>query len=331
MRIIWQIALAVVIFFRPDAVQAAECGPLKLINMVKLQPRNGGVREMIPVRINGSEQLFVFDTGSPITGLARDTADSLKLAKRQGDFVMYDVMGRVSRDQVVINEFSFGTGHDKDAAMPVMERPGMTGGLFGLDYMLRYDTDLDFGTDTLRLFSQDHCPGAVQYWPASVVGVVPITLRDDHIFVPVTVDGHHLNAMIDTGAPDTVMTHEAAKTVMDLTLGSPGSEEVGDFEGEVGQKVYQHTFGELSLGDISVRNARVSLIPDLVGRNGERQQQTGNRSKLLRDDIKLSDMIIGMNILHKLHVYIAFGERRMYISPATAPAMAPAASASGVQ
>ena len=31
-------------------------------------------------------------------------------------------------------------------------------------------------------------------------------------------------------------------------------------------------------------------------------------------------MIIGMDVLRKLHMYIAFGERKLYVSPASAPA-----------
>src|SRR6185437_13934461 len=31
---------------------------------------------------------------------------------------------------------------------------------------------------------------------------------------------------------------------------------------------------------------------------------------------KIPDMIIGMDVLQKLHIYIAFGENKMYISPA---------------
>jgi hypothetical protein len=34
-------------------------------------------------------------------------------------------------------------------------------------------------------------------------------------------------------------------------------------------------------------------------------------------------MLIGMNILSKLHLYIAFGERKIYITPASAPPAAP--------
>jgi hypothetical protein len=34
----------------------------------------------------------------------------------------------------------------------------------------------------------------------------------------------------------------------------------------------------------------------------------------------LGQMILGMDILHRLHVYIAYKEKKLYLTPATAPA-----------
>jgi hypothetical protein len=38
-------------------------------------------------------------------------------------------------------------------------------------------------------------------------------------------------------------------------------------------------------------------------------------------------MLIGMNILSKLRLYIAFSENKIYMTPASAPQTGPAASA----
>ena len=42
----------------------------------------------------------------------------------------------------------------------------------------RYDVELDFSSDTMNLFSPDHCPGHVVYWKAPVVAAVPISLEN---------------------------------------------------------------------------------------------------------------------------------------------------------
>jgi hypothetical protein len=56
-----------------------------------------------------------------------------------------------------------------------------------------------------------------------------------------------------------------------------------------------------------------------MNRNGDRSQQTASRALQVRDDITEPEAILGMSILRKLHIYFAFGEGHMYISPASAP------------
>ena len=159
----------------PIEARAAECGPLKLINQVQLRPANEGRDELIPVSINGAEKLFIFDTGSPISSVSRVAADELKLPMRQGDLTVYDMAGRISRDEAKVKEFIFGHGSISDIALPVMNDPKLTNGLFGVDFLMKYDADVDFGSDVLRLFSPDHCLGGVLYWQAPVTRHRPDT------------------------------------------------------------------------------------------------------------------------------------------------------------
>ena len=326
----WFLALSGLILIPAAPSRAAECGPLKLINQVQLRAADEGRRELIPVSINGTEKLFIFDTGIPISSVSRAVADELKLPVRQGNFTFYDVEGRVSRDQAAVREFAFGHARISDTFLPVMNNPELFNGLFGVDFLERYDADLDFGSDVLRIFSQDHCEGGVLYWQAPATGVVPIRDQRGHITVSVTLDGREIKAIIDTGASQTTMSQEIARTVFGLTLGGPGVEATRDFPAAPGAKVYSHTFGNLSFGDIEVKNPHVELLPDVMGRNGERQQQAGNRARLYSDEIKLPELIIGMNVLRKLHVYMAFKEGRLYVSPASV-AGAQVAPAAGSQ
>ena len=296
---------------------AADCGPLKLINRIQLQATDQGRRDLIPVSINGTEELFVFDTGAPITSVSRSVADELKLPTRQGDFTLYDMAGHISRDEAAVKEFAFGRARLDDTFLPALNDLGSANGLFGVDFLKAYDADLDFGSDTLRVFSPDHCEGGVLYWQAPATGVVPIRVENNQIIVSVTLDGHELNAILDTGASRTDMRQDIARDVFGLTLGAPGVEEVSALSSAPGYKVYAHTFGSLSFGDIQVNNPRMTLMPDLMGRNEERQQLVGSRAHTERDLIKMPELIIGMSILRKLHVYMAFKEGRLYVSPAS--------------
>jgi predicted aspartyl protease len=307
-----------------SAIAAEGCGPLRIVNKVQMQ--RIGPRDIIPLKINDSDQQFLFDTGGVTTMIGRKTAEELKLPIRQGDVEFYDATGNRSRDQATVSQFTLGYLRGKDFIFPVapMER---LSGIFSLNFMLPYDVDVDFGTDMLNFFDKDHCPGGVLYWKASAVAVLPITLEDGHLTVPATLDGRTYKAIIDTGADDSTLRMDIAQRSYDLVMGSPDTPESDILNGEKDLKVYSHIFKSLTFGDITVNNPHMSIIPDAVKRKGDTAQQTGNRARLVRDEIVGPEMIIGMNVLRRLHIYMAFGERKMYISPASAPQTNPTSPA----
>jgi len=63
MRIGIQAAMAAALLWPACAVAAPACGPLQQLNQVQLQARSDGRQEFIPVSINGTEKIFLFDTG----------------------------------------------------------------------------------------------------------------------------------------------------------------------------------------------------------------------------------------------------------------------------
>jgi predicted aspartyl protease len=317
--------LALAVLSQNRMALAADCGPLKMVNTVQLQREGNGIRDLIPLQINGTDELFLFDSGGVTTMIGRKTADDLKLSIRQGSMEFYDVTGNISRDQASVSEFTLGHMKGKDFAFPVTPMSSH-GGIFSLNFMLPYDVDVDFGNDKLNFFDKDHCPGGVLYWKASAVAVLPITIREGHMTVPVTLDGQTFTAVIDTGASYSTLRMDIAQRSYKLEMGTPETQEAGLLNGDSSLKTYGHVFKSLSFGDINVSNPHLTIIPDAVNRNGDRSEQTGNRARLVRDDIVGPEMLIGMNVLRHLHVYMAFGERKMYISPASS-ASAPQAAA----
>jgi len=108
-------------------------------------------------------------------------------------------------------------------------------------------------------------------------------------------------------------------------MGGADTPEVGHLNEDESLKTYGHDFKSLAFGDVAVNNPKLELIPNAMGRNADRAQYVGDRTKSDRTEINVDDMIIGMDVLRKLHIYIAFGERKMYVSEASAalPAGAP--------
>jgi len=193
-------------------------------------------------------------------------------------------------------------------------------GLIGGDILSHYDVELNFVARKLNLFSPDHCEGKVIYWPATAGAIVPFSMRrpsagDTDIHVPITVDGKDLQAIIDTGAPVTAMGAAVAEKVFGITAASPGVERSS------GDQEFGYVFHGLSFGGINVGNPRVTIIPDLMGATNHNAMVVGGGITAREAESRL---IIGMDVLTKLHLYIAYGEKKLYITPPDQPVAAEA-------
>ena len=79
-------------------------------------------------------------------------------------------------------------------------------------------------------------------------------------------------------------------------------------------------FHTLSLGGLKIENPRMSLVPYSSGYfQADMQRVTGSLITSEKEDTNVPEVIIGMNVLRKLHLYIAPRERKMYVAEASAP------------
>jgi predicted aspartyl protease len=169
--------------------------------------------------------------------------------------------------------------------------------------------------------SPDHCKGAVLYWKADAVGVVPITLvGNTRITVKITLDGQSFDAFIDTGATHSVMSDKVAKYFFRVPLAAPGDRPIEKINGDPTLTGYLHTFSKLSFGGVQIDNPQIMILEDRMNRGGDHGQQTGNRAMANNADITLPKLLIGMNMLSDLHIYMSFAERRLYVTKGTVPA-----------
>ena len=312
--------LAFAILLQDSAAMADECGPLQQVNAIDLVA--GPNRVLVPVSINGIPKLFLLDTGGDVSQINGDVANELKLTQRDSNLKLLDMYGHASSKIVRIEKLTLGRQTGENINMAVQPNPDFGKGtryvgLFGPDMMGRYDVEIDFGTYKMNYFSQDHCPGHVVYWPHQALGVTPMTFHRRHIRLPVQVDGKELTAEIDTGAANTTMTAEAAKRLFDIVPETPGNVAL-NAQGMAA--AFGHVFSTLDFEGVAVKNPHIVIVPNLVGtKDPNNGFQTGTRAKMVDDLEDRPDMLIGMNILKKLHLYIAFGESKIYLSEASVP------------
>lgn len=315
---------------------ADACPPLQLLNVVPMAPANGGTVLLVPVTINGSAKLMIFDTGSAATSLTEEAAQELDLRIRHSfryngrfdarNISLYDVNGEVSRDSTTIEDLKFGGLENRGVPVKIWPDPDLgkvdsrLAGVLSRDLLFQYDLDVDFGAATLKLFSPDHCEGRVLYWPASAVTEVAFDTAGGHINIPVTLDGQTLTAIIDTGASVSALNANVAEREFGLTGASADMQQAGTLAHNALYPVYRHTFTRLDFGGVSVSNPVLSILPDMVTLDARRNPRALTRLAPLRVNAALPQVIIGMDILKELHAYIAVREKQIYISATAADA-----------
>ena len=315
-------ALTVTLALATVSPASAQNCQLKLVNTIPIKMMARGTRPIVTLTLNGVEKPFLLDTGGAATQISRATVQELKLPTREMGGKMMDLYGDVSIYSARVDTLILGHAQDRSTELPILTSTlggaDLFVGLLAADYMASYDVELDFGGGKMNFFSKDHCEGKVVYWNAPGVAIVPMQFRDHHLNIPVLLNGKPFKATVDTGAPGTTLLAPEAKRVFDLTRESPGI--VVSSTGPE-PRPFEYTFDSLSLEGIAVGKPRVTVIPDLRGKNDPNNHLiTGTRLQRVNDrDSSEPTMLIGMNILSKLRIFIAFSENKLYITPATTP------------
>lgn len=316
---------------------AEDCGGLVQRASLDMTPTRGAVI-LVPATFNGAQMQMLLDTGGGISSVSQKTAKALNLSPHESRIKTLDLRGNASQRYVQLDEFALGALKGKDVELMIWPDPeAQFDGLLAGDILDRYDVELNFVTRKVNIFSPDHCEGKVIYWPATALAVVPFTmarpargnpgerssiniLPDTHIRVPVTVDGKTFTAIVDTGAATTSMSAATAKAAVGVAANSPGAVTIAPDDPRFG-----YVFHNLAFEGIAVTNPHVLIRPDLVGKNDPNNTNTADSHITRVDDGLDPDLIIGMDVLRHLHLYIAYRERKLYITPPDQPA----ASATG--
>ena len=183
------------------------------------------------------------------------------------------------------------------AIMPEGHLPGGRRRTLSPDIMAGYETEFDFANNKFNLYSRDHCPGKVVYWTTSPYAVVPMRMPDNlHIDLDVMLDGKPFRAVLDTGSSRSVVRMEAAQSAFGIKDDDPGLKPLND-----SKRFYSYPFKTLSLEGLTINNPALLVAP--------------------RSTVRMSDsdpeIILGMGVLRQLHLFIAYGEQKLYITPAT--------------
>ena len=292
------------------------CARPDLISSVPLESIPGSDLLTVSTMIDGSPEKLLLGIGDLSTQLWNAQAAKLDLAiLSRGRFM--DAGGRFSEGAARIGTFDFGNMQTGGFDIAVRPDPDFAqagfDGLLGTNMMQRYDIDLDFARGRLNYFAPEQCQGAGVYWSPTATSV-PFESHSGIVYVPVTLDGHRIVALLDTSADRTILNPQLASRMFGLEAGSLQAASVTN--GGAVIKAGMHTFSSLTLGGLTFNNPQIAIPFDILSQN----THEFHASKILRDRYNLSEflppMIIGMDVLKQSHLYISFENHRIYVSAA---------------
>lgn len=287
------------------ACAGGDCGPLLRVVSLDMLPASGN-RVVVPAAIGDKPLRMMIDTGGYLTAFSEDKAQELGLhIESSPDSNLFMLGGQRLRRFVTLKDFSLGRLKAPRLDYPLLP-PGFLGpdidGLLSPDFLANFDLDFDFAGGKVNLFSKDHCDGKVGYWTDVAPIGIPIVREEDgvHISTHVLVEGKDVKAIIDTGSPRSLISLERAEDILDIRDDDPRFVYLASGPNKT-SGARKFPIKTLSFGGVEVKNPDIVLMP-------EHQMQMGPRAPR---------MILGLSILRQLHLYIAYREKMLYVTPAS--------------
>jgi Aspartyl protease len=326
---------ALVLLLFSASASAAEPTNCKLSLLTTVELVNAGDLIAVPVAINGHEARMFLDTARAYSSTWRGAAELLDLAPKP-----LRVDGRLNIGGVPVTEYatvSLKLGHVtiKDVQVmldptvkgqPPKLLPHMTVGVLGLGgFFAAADVELDFPQHVMRLYSQDHCPGRVVTW-SSRYDVIPYeTDALGNLHFPMELDGKKLETTLSTGSANTVLHEDVAAKIYGFDHKSPGIDTTTD---PTGHTRSHYRAMELTNDNINIMNARVELLDAPGGSCYLNKPVSPKYSARYTGCYNIFPLGLGMNVLNKLHLYIATKEKKLYFTVADPTASNATTSAS---
>jgi predicted aspartyl protease len=279
----------------------------RIVHMVDVDMGSDEIgRVIVPMNVSGKTVHLLVDTGGVVSMLKKSVVSGLGLQSNLMAYDRYLVMfgGRHIDHIATAYDIDFGGLKANSMRFAVVPDDAVGNGMDGTlapDILSAYDAEFDFANNKFYLNSQDHCPGRVVYWTSSPYAIIPMWINPDgHVNISVDLDGKQITALIDTGSTRSIMSFNEAQSEFGLKDNSPGLKRKGDDNSGYS---YSYPFKTLSLNGITINNPDLILVPE---------------SESHVEDSGGAKIIMGMGILRQLHLYIAYGEAKIYATGASA-------------
>lgn len=257
-------------------------------------------RVIIPAEIDGKPLRLFIDTGSPFTGITPAAAQRLQADVHliTGELrPIFPYAGGQVTHFAKVKQFTLGGMTAPRAQFVIMPHEETDAdGLLGADFLRQFDVEFDFANAKVNLFAPHPCNGKVVYWTQTeTVSMIPFRAEqsDPHLRLDLVLDGKSVPAIIDTGAPRTSISDQAARDWFQIDENTPGVVKLG-------HNTLRYRFKALELEGLTVQNPEIMIVHGVV------------------IDRPNYQALVGLNTLRQLHLYVAYKEHKLYVTSATA-------------
>jgi len=257
----------------------------------------------VPVTLDQKPADMIFDTGSFTTIVTNAAADRLQLAHMHGDYAggplanggqiatFYGIGGGSSAMAVTARTVDIGGLKARNFNLYAADFGGrFSDGLLSVDVISKYDVDLDFPENQIVLYyplGDCRAPAAFLEGPLYAAPLLPFG-DDRRPRVTVSIGGHDVIAMVDTGASSSaIFRHTAERLGIEMQSLALNPHFKSRGVGADTVNTVTHVFPSVAIGELSVENMRVDILDDHAG----------------EDNV---EMLLGNNFQRAVHLWISY-------------------------
>ena len=312
------LAVAPNLAWSTDSAAAKSC-PLSELGSIDFEIVNNQV--LVPVTVDGHSAQMLLDTGDIATVLRSDDAQQFGLKVENLPAGAGVNFGSANITQFAhVASLEVGSVHfGKSELLLIPTRSGAARGpwvgILGMNAFSKVDFELDFTQHKLKLYSQDHCPGAVVYWADQYSSAPLIRGPLGNYYFPIELEGKKIEAAISTAVGGNWLTTEVTRSLYGFDEKSPDIETRSN---GVGGSVSQYRAMTLTGTGFQINNAQIGLVtskrPNCSlghGGPGSAAMYTG----CMGGEAPLK---LGLDVAQHLHLYFATKEKVLYFTDAAA-------------
>ena len=280
----------------------------KVVRQEQLPLLESHGRFSVQVSVNDEAAPMLVDTGAQRAAVSRQTADRLQLPTDASRTLRaIGVGGRtVGEHPRVAQTIRFGPAMWPRYALQTVTivRPEQAGdpaapvGVIGADMLSAYDVELDFPARTATLYAVSGCSGDFVPWTGRHDALAPLSGPPDLFVIAMTLNGHAIRALLDTGSNTSSLSLAAARTA-GVDAAALKGDRADSYVGTRGVAVgaHRHRFDSLTIGSARFSNAQISV------------QDT---------DFSAFDMLLGMDYLAPHKLWLSYRTHQVFIDVAGA-------------